>query len=150
MKKKITFIDLIIIAVVVVVAVVGISLLGNKGGGSKTAITYKVLVADRLPEIAQQIVADDNVMLDPKENAYGKVVAVECKPCEDTYLDVRGERYVIGTTEERMDVYITVEAQAQESGSGWKIGAQDIKIGEQQSISAKTYGVEGYIIDILN
>ena len=150
MKKKITFIDLIIIAVVVVVAVVGISMLGKKSSGSANTVTYKVLVADQLPEVAQQIVAQDNVLLDPKENAYGNVIAVESKPSEDTYLDMKNERYVTRTTEERMDVYITVEAQAQESDFGWKIGAQDIKIGEHQSISANTYGVEGYIIDILN
>lgn len=150
MKKKITFLDLIIVAVILVVVVVGISMLGGNGSNSLDTVKYKVLIADQLPEVAQQIVVEDDVVLDPKENVCGNVIAVESKPCEDTYLDLKNERYVSRITENRMDVYVTVEAQASVSNFGWKIGAQDIKIGEHQSISANTYGVEGYIIDILN
>lgn len=150
MKKKITFIDIIIIAIVVIAGVFVLSKFSG-GGASKTeTVTYKVLVANQIPEIAQQITAAENVLLDPKENGYGNVTAVELKPAEESYFDARNERYVTRTTDLRTDVFITIEANAAKSDAGWKIGAQNIRIGESQSISANTYGVEGYIVDILN
>ncbi len=149
MKKKLTIVDIIIIAVILIVGVVGFSMLSKSAGSSTKAVTFKVLVTDQLPEVANAVVASDNVLLDTSSNKYGKVTDVEVRPCEETYFDAKNERFIKRTINDRNDIYITIEADAIEHEWGYELGDHNIRIGEKQVVSAPTYGVEGYIVDIL-
>ncbi len=148
MKKKITFIDLIIVAVIIIAAVVGVKFIGKNGQSTGETVKYQVLVTDIYPAVAEKMTASDNVLLDTKEDKYGKVIKVEIKPAETTNLDLNNEKYVVNSVSEKNDAYITVEANAEKSESGWKLGSQDIKVGSPQSLSCAEYAANGYIIDI--
>ncbi len=146
MKKKLTIVDILIIAGVLIVGIVGFSMLPRGTVNNSVTVTYKVLVTDQLPEVAKSVVISDNVLLDASDNKYGKVVGVEVKPCEETYFDAKNEKFVKRTINDRNDIYITVEANAQEQDWGYVLGDHNIRIGEKQIVSAPSYGVEGYIV----
>ena len=150
MKKKLTVVDLIIIAGVLIVGVIGFSMLPKTTSSSLVPVKYKVLVTDQLPEVANAIVVSDNVLLDASNNKYGKVVGVEVKSCEETYFDAKNEKFVKRTINDRNDIYITVEANVQDMEWGYVLGDHVVRIGEKQIVSAPSYGVEGYIVEFVD
>ena len=101
-------------------------------------------------EVANAIVVSDNVLLDASSNKYGKVTGVEVKPCEETYFDLKNEKFVKRTINNRNDIYITAEAEVVEHDFGYELGDHKIRIGEKQIVSAPAYGVEGYIVEIFD
>ena len=148
-KVKITLIDILIIVAIILVCVLGISMLKKTMGTSNTKhVVYTVLVADQTPEVAQSIAPESNVLLDPTEEAYGSVTNVEVKPAEGSFFSVSEGKFVQQSTEEKKDVYVTVEADATDNEWGYDIGRQHIRVGASQSISGRGYGVNGYIVDI--
>ena len=150
MKKKLTIVDIIIILAVVIVGIVGFKMLsGNSQSATKT-VSFKVLVTDQLPEVASAVVVSDNVLLDASSNKFGKVTGVEIKPCEETYFDLKSEKFVKRTINNRNDIYITAEAEVVEHEWGYELGDHKVRIGEKQIVSAPAYGVEGYIVEILD
>lgn len=148
MKKKITFIDILIVLAVVLVAVFVFSKFSGSDGASKKTVTYTVLVTSVMPEVAEGMTPDDRVLLDAKDNAYGRVTNVSIAPSEDSYLNQQTEKYVISKLEERKDVVLTIEADATVNDWGYEIGQQNIRIGEKQNISATKYVATGYIIGV--
>lgn len=148
MKKRLTIVDLIIIIAIIIIGVVGFSMLPKGTASNTKTISFKVLVTDQLPEVANAIVVSDNVLLDASSNKYGRVTGVEVKPCEETYFDLRSEKFVKRTINDRNDIYITAEADVIEHDFGYELGDHKIRIGEKQIVSAPTYGVEGYIVEI--
>ena len=150
MKKKLTIVDLIIIAAIVIVGIIGFSMLSKGTTSTTKTLSFKVLVTDQLPEVANAIVVSDNVLLDASNNKYGKVTGVEVKPCEETYFDLKNEKFVKRTINNRNDIYITAEAEVVEHDFGYELGDHKIRIGEKQIVSAPAYGVEGYIVEIFD
>lgn len=150
MSKKITYIDILIVAVVVIAAIVVVPKLFKRNSTETKKVTYTVMAENILPEIANSVKPEDNVLLDTKDEKYGRVLNVEVKPVEDTYLDQRSGKYVQKTYDERKSVYLTIEADATDNSWGYSIGKQNIRIGEKQTVSANGYGIIGYIIDIYN
>ena len=149
-KVKLTLIDVLIIAAIILVCAAGALMLKKSRSGSVNTkhVIYTVLVADQTPAVAESIVADDRVLLDPTDEAYGSVSNVEIKLAENSYFSAFEGKFVSQTTEERKDVYLTVEADATENDWGYDIGKQHIRVGEKQSVSGGGYGVSGYIVDV--
>lgn len=148
MKKKITIVDILIVLAVVFVAVFVFGKFSGTAGASKKTVTYTVLVTSVMPEVADSMVPDDNVLLDAKGNAYGRVTNVSVSPSQDSYLNQQTEKYVISKLDDRKDVILTLEAEATVNDWGYQIGQQHIRIGEQQNVSATKYVAKGYIIGI--
>lgn len=151
MKKiKITLIDVLIVAAVIVACIVGVSMLKKGGSSAETKhVIYTVLVTDQTPEVAESIVPCESALLDPTEEAYGSVTNVEIKPAENSYFSASEGKYIAQSTEAKKDVYVTVEADATVNDWGYDIGKQHIRIGASQSISGSGYGINGYIVDIV-
>lgn len=148
MKKKITFIDILIILAVIIVFVLVLSGITRKNTNSTKTISYTVLTTGELPEVAQSMVPEDGVLLDTKENAYGRVTNVDIFPAESSNINLYSEKYVTGTIDEKKDVKITVEVEATEHDFGYTIGQQHIRVGEKQNITAPSYVATGYIIEV--
>ena len=148
MKKKITFIDILIILVAVLAVVFAFLKFSEPAGASRKTVTYTVLVTSIAPEIAESFAPDDHVLLDAKNNAYGRVVDVKVSEAEDSFLNQKTEEYVITKIDERKDVYVTVEAEATVNDWGYEIGRQHIRIGELQNITATSYVATGYIVGV--
>ncbi|MBQ7976290.1 MAG: DUF4330 domain-containing protein [Clostridia bacterium] len=148
MKKKITFIDILIVLAVVLVAAFLLFKVSGTSGSHKKTVTYTVMVTNILPEVADGMVPDDRVLLDSKDNAYGRVTNVSVMPSEDSHINLQTEKYVTNKIEDRKDVILTVEAEATVNDWGYQIGQQHIRIGEAQNISATSYVASGYIIGV--
>ena len=148
MKKKITFIDILIVLVVILAAVFVFSKISGTSGASNKTVTYTVLVTNVVPEVAEGMVPDDKVLLDAKDNAYGRVTNVSVSDSEDTYFSQQLEKYVSSKIDELKDVVLTVEVEAVVNDWGYQIGQQHIRIGEKQNISATSYVATGYIIGV--
>jgi len=93
MKKKITIVDILIVLAVVLVAVFVFGKFSGTAGASKKTVTYTVLVTSVMPEVADSMVPDDNVLLDAKGNAYGRDTNVSVSPSQDSYLNQQTEKY---------------------------------------------------------
>ena len=129
------------------IAFVGIKLIGSIGNKTEN-ITYTVLVNDHMPEIASTVVPTDNVLLDPVKEVYGKVTNVELKPSEKYLFNSVSGQFVKQTTEDRVDIYMTVEAPVTKDDYGVAVGEKYLRVGYSQGISGPGYAVTGYIIDI--
>lgn len=147
-KKKITIIDVLIILLVIIAAVFALMKLRGTAPASGKTVTYTVLVSNQLPEVAGNIVPEDNVLLDTATNSYGDVTAVDIQPSSKSLLDAENGRYVLRTTEERKDVYITIRVTASENEWGYDIGDQHIRVGERQIVSGRGFAATGYIISV--
>lgn len=148
MKKKLTFIDIIIVlCIILVVAFAAVKVIGSNNKATKT-INYTVLVSDHVPEVAQTVIPAEDILLDPSQEVYGKVVNVELKPSERYLFNSLSGQFVKQSTEERVDIYITVEAPVIEDEYGFCVGSKYLRVGDVQGISGPGYAVTGYIIDI--
>ena len=150
MKRKLTLIDIIIILVVLTVGVIGVSMVSNTTQDSAKTVRYKVLVVDQLAEIAEAVKEADNVLLDTASNTIGKVIGVESKKSEESYFDLKNEKYKSTIVDYRNDIYVTIEADAKECDWGYELGEQKIRVGEKQNISAPAYSLTGYIVEIID
>ena len=148
MKKKLTIIDIIIVFCVIFAVVFACTKLIGSNKKSDVTMTYTVLVTDYNPEIATKVVPSDNVLLDPVQEVYGKVAAVELKPSEKYMFNSNTGHFVKQTTEERVDIYMTVEAPVTKDEYGFAVGEKYVRIGSGQSVSGSGYSVNGYVVDI--
>ena len=150
MKRKLTLIDIIIILVILTIGVIGLSMVSNTTQDSTKTVTYKVLAVDQLTEIVEAVKETDNVLLDTASNTTGKVVGVEAKNTEESYFDLKNEKYTNTVVDYRNDIYVTIEADAKEYDWGYELGEQKIRVGEKQNISAPAYSLTGYIVEIID
>ena len=150
MKKKFTFIDVLVILAIVLVAFFVVFKFSTNGTEKENTkqVSYTVLVTGILPDVAETFVPEDRVLLDAKDDAYGKITDVSITPAEDLYLNQYTEEYVNSVLEERKDVKLTVLADATVHDYGYQIGQQHIRVGEVQYITAPTYVTSGYIIEV--
>ncbi|MBP3361981.1 MAG: DUF4330 domain-containing protein [Clostridia bacterium] len=147
-KKRITIIDILIVLLVIIIAAFALFKLRSAAPAGGKTVTYTVLIANQLPEVAENIVPEENVLLDTTTNSYGDVTAVDVQPASDAFLDAESGRYVLRTTEERKDVYITVSVTASENEWGYDIGEQHIRVGEKQIVSGRGFAATGYIVGV--
>ena len=149
MKKKLTIIDIIIVLLILlVIGFAGIKLIGSIGNKTDS-VTYTVLVNDHMPEIARTVVPADNVLLDPVQEVYGKVTDVELKPSEKYMFNSISGQFVKQTTEDRVDIYLTVEAPVTRDDYGVAVGEKYLRVGYSQGINGPGYAVTGYIVDVM-
>ena len=150
MKKKLTLVDIIIILAVLIVGIIGISMIPKSVQNNTKTISYRVLVADQPVEIADSIKEADNVLLSASSNTFGKVTGVEIKNAEESNFDLKSEKFVNSAVDFRSDIYLTLEANVIEHDWGFELGDQKVRIGEKQDITAPTYGLSGYIVEIID
>ena len=148
-KKRITFIDILIVLAVIVAGVVGVGFLkkGTPGVSTKT-VMYTVLVTDQLPEVAGNMKPAENILLDTASNSYGNVTDVDIRPARAAYFNNKSGKYEMFETNERKDVYVTVSVEATDNEWGYDVGETHIRVGEKQVISGHGFAVSGYIVDI--
>ena len=147
-KKKITFIDILIVLVVIVAGVVGMKMLKGTAGANTKLVTYTVLVADQKPDVAGNMKPAKNVLLDTQSNIYGDITDVEIRPARAPYFNNKTGAYVMEEINERKDVYVTVSVEATDNEWGYDIGETHIRVGTSQVISGHGFAVSGYIIDV--
>lgn len=149
-KVKFTVVDALIILVVIAVAAVGVikfapSLFADK---KKSAVEFTVLVAEKDISFSDAITVGGRVTLSLTEKDGGVVKNVEAREAEKLAFNSIDGSYSIQKIEDKRDVYVTVEAEVEETDLAVKTGGTEIRVGEKIPVRGKGYATEGYIIEV--
>lgn len=135
-KKKIRFniIDvLIIVLVLAAMGVIGYVLLAERGDvvpqNEKVKINYVLMVTEMRAIYAENVKVGDEVY-DQESNKYiGKVIQVSTTASKRTGTDRKTGEQVISELENRRDLYITVEAEADHVDNSYVVSGLTVVAG---------------------
>jgi len=149
-KAKFTFVDTIIILVVLAVVVIGgMKFLPSMMNSSETTkTTFTIMVQQQDKGFADAITVGDNVTVSLTEKDGGVVKEVTTEPAKKlAYNGIEGT-YSEQVVEGKYDVYVTVEADTEVSDLAIKTGGTAVKVGAETPVRGKGYAATGYVIEI--
>lgn len=149
-KAKFTFVDAIIILVVLAAIVIGgMKLLPSMTGGSeKTTTTFTIMVQEKDKDFADAIAVGDNVTVSLTEKDGGVVKEVKAEPAKKLAYNSIDGTYSEQVIDGKYDVYVTVEAETEVSDTAIKTGGTAVKVGAETPVRGKGYAATGYVIEI--
>lgn len=149
-KAKWTVIDTIIVLVVIaVIAVAGLKLgpiLFKSSENEK--VSFTVMLQEKEIELAEAIKTGNRVTLSLTEKDGGVVKDVRYEPSERLTLNSIDGTYTNELVANRVDIYVTVEAECTVSDTAIKTGDTAIKVGADIPVRGKGYAAYGYVITI--
>ncbi len=150
MKKKWTFVDTLIVILVVVAGVALVKVFGTpKSAGDTKTVDAVVLLAKEDKEVADAISKGDAITISLTEKDTGILKDIEVKDAETLVYNSIDGKYVIEPVEGKVDIYATVELDAKENDYAFTSGSTVLKVGEKLPFRGKGYALEGYIIQIM-
>lgn len=151
MKKKINFIDWLLIVLVLVVIIAGISYVLKDKGESGVVIGKKPLVFVAKSEGIRKEVAEayniGDKLVASERYQDGTIIKVDITP-EKELVGIDGE-IVARDIEGSFQVWVTIEAEVNQYGPYRDFGGQSIKVGEPYAINTKYARSNGYIVEII-
>lgn len=151
MKKKWTFVDTLIVILVVVAGFALVKVFGvSKATGDMKKIEAVVLLAKEDPEVADAIAKakGEAVTISLTEKDAGTLKEVKSEDAKAmTYNSIDG-KYVIESVEGKKDIYATVTLEVAENDYAFTCGSTVIKVGESIPFRGKGYALEGYVVSI--
>lgn len=149
MKKKWTFVDTLIVLLVIVAGVGLFKVFGTqKASGETKTIEAVVLLAKEDTEVAEAISEGDEITISLTEKDTGILKSVRCEEAEDmVYNSIDGE-YAIELIEGKVDIYATIELEVTENDFAFTSGSTIVKVGEKMPFRGKGYALEGFVIEI--
>lgn len=150
-RKTINVLDIIIILVAIVIGVVGIKLMSNndvKETAHTSKVIYKVKGTDCLPQIEEYITEGSMIYDSIKNYNIGKVIKCEIEPTGVYVPDLERGIVVENFKDDKVDVTLTIEADAVQSDSQIAIGNYEIKVGQEAFVRGKGYAMAGYVVAI--
>ncbi len=150
MKKRFTFIDGIITAVVIAaVAAAGVMAASKAGiGAEHKRATFTVLLASQEPGVAEAMTVGDKVTLSYTDKDRGTLTGIETKPAETMTFDSINGEYRMEPVEGKEDVYATVEADVNVTDEYIKTGETLIRVGSEMPVRGKGYVAKGFVITL--
>lgn len=150
-KKRINPLDIFIVFIAIILGIVGYSYM-KKGTVIVTPntqkIVYQIGTIESLP-ITYQYIEEGSVLYDSiKNEKVGTVVAKEYKASEKTSVNEEAREIVLNQLEDRIDIVLTVEADAIVTEKDILVGNYVIKVGNDIYVKGKGYEVYGFIIGI--
>ena len=149
-KMKWTVIDTLIVLVVAAVVAVGALMFGPKliGKSKSEKVTFVVMMQEKDIELAEAMKAGDKVTLSLAEMDGGIIKDVSYVPAtRQTFSSMNGV-YIDVPVENKVDIYVTVEADCIISETAAKTGDTAIKVGTDIPVRGKGFASSGYIITI--
>ena len=149
-KMKWTVIDTLIVLVVAAVVAVGALMFGPKliGKSKSEKVTFVVMMQEKDIELAEAMKAGDKVTLSLAEKDGGIIKDVSYVPAtRQTFSSMNGV-YTDVPVENKVDLYVTVEADCIISETAAKTGDTAIKVGTDIPVRGKGFASSGYIITI--
>lgn len=150
-KRKWTLPDTVIIIAVVAAVGACYKMFGGKfGGGEKKTITAQILLSAKEQGLYDAIKAAEGepVTLSLTEKDSGTVKSVECTPAEVMTFNSNKGEYNLEINNGKVDIYATVEIQAEENDYSFSVGSTVVKVGDSIPFRGKGYAAEGYVISI--
>ncbi len=149
MKKKWTFVDTLIIILVIVAGVGLFKVFGTqKATGDTKTIEAVVLIAKADKEAADAITKGDNITISLTEKDTAVLKDINIEDAETMVFNAIDGKYIIETIEDKVDIYATIELDATENDYAFKTGSTVVKVGEKLPFRGKGYALEGYVIEI--
>lgn len=133
-KRKLNIIDFVILlAVVAVLSAVVYRIIVHPGTQDAVRIRYVLEVPQIQTEFCSKVVAEDLVFYDENAGDIGVVTATSTAPAYFKGTDREGSP-VYTEMEDYRILYVTVEADALQSDTGYDIGGYTIRIGDTLSV----------------
>lgn len=151
MKKKINFIDILIILVVVLVVsfVVKYFSTNSEKAYNVPTVSYVIELKSLQQEYVDVFKEGDEIKDGVKGGYLGKVTKVEIKDNVETREDTLEGNFIQTSFENKKDVYLTIEGTPTTyTDTEILFATQEIKIGKIMHIKAKDYVGHGYIVGI--
>lgn len=149
-KIKFTWIDALIVLIVIAVAAIGAvkfaPSLFVKTERSKAEFT--ILISEKDESFAEAMSVGDRVTLSLTEKDGGVIKDIKTEPAQLMVFDSISGVYKIQSLEDKSDIYVTVEADAEATELAIKTGDTKIRVGEQVPVRGKGYAANGYIIEV--
>ena len=121
---------------------------GYLGQSDSYTLTYVVEVAN-LDEVFTDKIAPGDTVIDSASKRYiGTVTAVEERPYTHMSVNKTEGALVLNQVDGRINLYITVKADAQFSGITYNIGGYEVFVGSQTHLSFDDFVCSGYCISL--
>ncbi len=148
---KIRIIDVIIILVFVALALIGFKFVSGKKAESNSdaKITFVVELANMEKGVLDAIETGDNVFESRRGDFYGVVSDVKYEPAKVTGIDAVNGEYISAVYEDKIDVYVSVDAIATSvSERDIIVSGNVIKVGDRAYIKNDKFAAAGYFVDV--
>lgn len=148
-KARFTFIDLLIILVIVAAAVLAVwKVVPQRIGKDNTTAVFTVMLTEKDTAFLDAIHIDDAVSISNKEKDGGIITKIEAKDAESLQFNsIKGE-YILDQAKNKKDIFVTIEADASESGSMIQVGSTPVKVGLPMPVRGKGYASMGYVVNV--
>lgn len=149
-KAKFTFVDAIIILVVLAASVIGtMKLVPSMMNSTETTMTtFTVLVQQKDKGFADAVAVGDKVTVSLTEKDGGIVKEVTSEPAKKLVYNSIDGTYSEQVIDGKYDVCVTVEAETEISDTAIKTGGTAVKVGAEMPVRGKGYAATGYVIEI--
>lgn len=146
-----TWIDLIIIGLIVVGAVAGvlvyINMAGKVGPMEEVEATWTILVPDIRAELAEKVKVGEEVRLDVAADAAGKVTDFVARPAKVEVPTADG-KLVTQDSQVKYDLLITVKGPGEYNGINLYVGGRPLKLNDTIDIYSNAWHYRGVCADI--
>lgn len=150
--KKINFLDVCIILIVLVACIFGYGFIKKSSGGnnidSTTKVIYKVRTSETIKSVYDMIEVDTPVYENAKNYYLGKIIEKTYEPSVRYATNTENGEYVENNVDGYYDIILTIEANADIDNRNIKINDYKLKIGSEASMKGKGYYIYGYVISI--
>lgn len=149
-NKKWTFIDTLIVLIIAAIAAVGVMMLKPSTGtkAEKEKISFTVLIQNKDKELAEAIAPGAKAVLSLTEKDSGTVTDVVTKNAVHMTFNSLDGTYANVETEDKVDIYVTIDADCEISEKSIKTGGTTIKVGAELPVRGKGFATSGYVIGI--
>lgn len=148
--KRIHFLDVFIILVIVAVGWVGFTKLRGASGAEQSSqaskIVYTVEDDDAIWEQTQAVQVGNKVNIGVNGADSSVVTDVSYAPAKKTVFDSIDGRYVETELPDRYALKVTCEADAAVSDMSITAGSTPIRVGAEFTVKGRGYAVSGYVI----
>ncbi len=148
-KFRLTFFDILFIAIVFAVVVyAGYSLASTAANSKGTAkkLEFSVLVPMSTEDIASLVKTGDTVTLSAKGDVTVKKTQVT--PASKLSLDAVAGQYKLSMVPEKVDIIVTAEGSATESDQQITVGKTPVRVGTSISLDGRGYSLTGTVLEM--
>ena len=149
--KKINVLDIFIVLVVIVACIVGYSFIKKEDAttiSNTQKVVYKIRTNESLENIYDMIEENTTIYDSLKNYNIGTIVAKEYEQSIKYGVNQAEKKMIPSILEDKIDVILTIEANATITDRTISIGDYQLKVGNEAYIRGKGYAAAGYIISI--
>lgn len=150
MKKKWTWIDTVIVLIIAVAFVVaGMKILPMVSGKAENEkVEFTVMIQNKDKEVADAIEPGVKATLSLTEKDGGIIKNVKSEPSKQMTFNSIDGSYSNIEVDNKVDIYVTIEADCTISEKAIKTGGTAIKVGAEIPVRGKGFATSGFVIDI--